>query len=99
MNKINQTEETQRWVIFGYGSDDFWDTIEKLKVNFSNGFLKGLEETLKDVIFWVMSWKVWEVYNVRDWIRHLLTLGKELKKFKILPVTYIFLKTDGKKLD
>merc|ERR1712156_437241 len=74
VNKINQTEETQRWVVFGYGSDDFWDTIEKLKVNFSNGLLKGLEETLKDVFFWVISWKIWEVYNVRDWIRHLLTL-------------------------
>ena len=77
MNQISQTEEPQkRWVILGFGPDDFWDIIEKLKSNFSNGILKGLEETLKDVVFWVMSWKIWEVYNVRDWIRHLFTLGK-----------------------
>ena len=63
----------------GFGLDKFWDIIEQVKENFSNGFLNGLEQTLKDVVFWIMSWKIWKVYNVRDWIRHLLTLGKDMQ--------------------
>ena len=60
----------------GFGSDEFWDIIEQVKDNFSDGFLNGLEQTLKDVVFWIMSWKIWEVYNVTDLIRRLLTSGK-----------------------
>ena len=54
---------------------ELWEIIDQVKDNFSNGFLIGLEKTLKDVVFWIMSWNIWEVYNVRDWISHFLTLG------------------------
>lgn len=87
-NKICQNKAAQnRWTIHGFGSDEFWDIIEQVKDNFSNGFLNGLEQTLKDVVFWIMSWKIWEVYNVRDWIRHLLTLVE--KSIRMLEKLYL----------
>merc|ERR1711997_615765 len=86
-NEINQNEDVQRgWVGFGFEPDDFWDMIERIKQNFSMGLFNGIEETFKDVVFWVMSWKIWEVYNVRDWIQYLLTLVE--KSIRILEDIY-----------
>ena len=73
--EINQNKDLKNgW--FGFDLDSFWDMIERIKQNFSMGLWNGMEETLKDVAFWVMSWNIWEVYNVRDWIKYLLTLSK-----------------------
>ena len=73
--EINQNKDLQNgW--FGFDLDNFWDMIERIKQNFSMGLWNGMEETLKDVVLWVMSWNIWEVYNVRDWIKYLLTLSK-----------------------
>ena len=73
--EINQNKDLKNgWL--GFELDNVWDMIERIKQNFSMGLWNGMEETLKDVVLWVMSWNIWEVYNVRDWIKYLLTLSK-----------------------
>merc|ERR1712020_324748 len=54
--------------------DDFWAVVQRLKANFSIGLFKGLEQTLSDVLFWISSWSIWNVYNVREWLQYLLGL-------------------------
>merc|ERR1711994_1086249 len=39
-----------------------------------NDVQKGLEQTLSDVLFWISSWGIWNVYNVREWLQYLLGL-------------------------
>merc|ERR1711963_277753 len=65
------TEEGQSLLELGY--ETLWYILIRLKDNFSNGFRKGLENTFQEVIFWVMSWKIWETYNAKGWISYLLT--------------------------
>merc|ERR1711981_801560 len=54
--------------------DDFWAVVQRLKANFNIGLFKGLEQTLSDVLFWISSWSIWNVYNVREWLQYLLGL-------------------------
>lgn len=40
--------------------DDFWDAVQRIKGNFSQGYLTGIERTCIDIWHWIRSWSIWD---------------------------------------
>jgi len=63
-NDINKKEKlTSRLSLHGLRSDDFWNTLEHLKGNFSNGIWNGIEQTLDDLEIWEIVKEIKENFS------------------------------------
>ena len=61
---INKKEKlTNRWSLHDFRSDDFWNTLEHLKSNFSNGIWNGIEQTLDDLEIWEIVKQIKENFS------------------------------------
>lgn len=86
VNKVGQVKDDYSPVVYDKyleyrrhyfpAIDDFWDIVERVKANFSEGVFKGLEKTLQDLLFWVTTWQIWQTKTIQDWFKYLLDFGK-----------------------
>ena len=52
------------------------NTVSRVKSNFDQGILKGLEQTIMDLSLFVMSWRIWQTKTVQDWFKHFFIFSK-----------------------